>query len=50
MIFVILEFIVGIYIGFNTVLEYIYEMNRISTEEYVDLNNVKGFWKMLWND
>jgi hypothetical protein len=43
MIFVILAFIVGIYVGFNTVLEYIYEMNRISTEEYVDLNNVKGF-------
>ena len=50
MIFIILAFIIGIYVGFHTVLDYIYDINRISVEEYVDLNSIKGFWKMLWND
>ena len=50
MIFVILAFVIGIYIGFNTVLEYMYDIGKITIEEYTEFNNFKEFWKMLWND
>lgn len=47
-IFIILAFIIGVYLGFTVMCEYIYGIHRINEKEYRYLGSFKGFWDILW--
>lgn len=47
-LFIILAFIIGIYIGSKAVIEYVYSIHRINKEEYEYLGSYNGFIDILF--
>lgn len=47
-IFIILAFIIGVYLGSNVICEYMYIIHRINKDEYKHLKSINGFWDVIW--
>lgn len=47
-LFMILAFIIGIYLGSKVIIEYVYSIHRINKEEYEYLDSFNGFIDTLF--
>lgn len=47
-LFIILAFIIGVYLGSKVIIEYVYSIHRINKEEYEYLGSFNGFIDTLF--